>query len=98
MAEIIRFPQRVSPRDEALNRLAGKLAAHMTVVFFERKILHIPVQLYINDMLGNLVHDGFDYDEGILNQMGEDPEVLGRFERMFIRILVECGHIPESTP
>lgn len=93
MAEIIRFPQKISPRDEALRRLAHKLAAYLTVSFMERNILDVPVQAFIADMLKNLETDGFTYDALVLDQMAEDIEVMKRIEGMFLRALVDRGHI-----
>lgn len=94
MAQIIRFPLKVNPRDEALRRLAVKLAAHLTGVFYERQILDIPVQAYVTDMLDVLMSSDLDYEPNVLEQMGDDPEILDRFTTTLISYMVEYGHIP----
>lgn len=96
MADVIRFPQKTDERTEALTRLAHRILVHLSVSFYDRGILDVPIQAFVKDMTKNLIRDGHAYDADLLDSMGVDPYVLKRVERMFLTALIERGHLPSN--
>ncbi|RYF08606.1 MAG: hypothetical protein EOO77_25010 [Oxalobacteraceae bacterium] len=94
MAEVIRFPAKQDTREEALTRLAHRILVHMAVAFYERDIMDVPVQAFVRDMTRNLVRDERVSNVELLDSMGSDPYILARVEHMFLRALIDRGHLP----
>lgn len=95
MADIIRLPKRVSPRDAAILRLSRKLLAHLTVRLYESG-LHdrLPLHSFIAEMEDTLISDGVDYDPDILDSVLEDPDRLASIEKRFFDRMVRDGWLP----
>lgn len=93
MAKIVNFPKKVDEREAALTRLAHRILVHLVVRFYDRGILDVPIQIFVKDMTNNLMRDGHEYNAALLDTLGQDQVTLERIERMFIRALIERGHI-----
>lgn len=95
MAEIIQFPALAdAAREEAIEALALRLCAYLSTSFYRQGILDVPVQAFVYDMKCNMLRDGIEYDQEIIERLSTDPAMLKRVEKMFIAALIERGILP----
>lgn len=98
MAEIILFRRPPTAREEAIDRLAVKLVAYLSVRFYKRGILDdIPVAQYVDDMKRGMLNDDFIYEVEVLDMIGENEEHLARIAAKLNRILQEAGYPMDTT-
>lgn len=98
MAEIIQFRRPPTAREEAINRLAAKLVAYLSVRLYEKGVLDdIPVAQYVDDMKRGMLNDDFIYEVDVLDMIANDEQHLARIATKFNRILQEAGYPVDAT-